>query len=110
MGHVYLSVLIEALELMPQDGVLPHGFGEPISYRGYYEDLAFLPVRNAKVSDMLAHAKGALGKTFEGYKGGDFTMHEYTAVWIAEYGTSAGDKIGPTLINMWRHSLGISED
>ena len=105
--HIHLKVLIDELNKMPKDGVIPLGFGEPMSYRGYYDELAFEPVENAKVKDMLKYAKSALNKTFTGYKGGEYTMNEYTDCWIAEYGTSSGDKIGMTLINMWRHSLGL---
>lgn len=50
---------------------------------------------------MLEHAKSALGATFTGYKGGEYTMNEYTDCWIAEYGEGDGDKIGPTLMKMW---------
>lgn len=50
---------------------------------------------------MLENAKSALGATFYGYKGGEYTMHEYTYCWIAEYGTSKGDKIGPTIKALW---------
>ena len=78
-----------------------------MSYRGDYQELAFNPVKDAKVSDMLEFAKGSIGKTFAGYKGGEFKMGEYTDCYIAEYGESAGDKIGLTLINMWRYSLGL---
>ena len=99
--HIHLKELIEQLELLPLDGVIPFGFGEPMSYRGYYEELAFKPVENAKVEDMLNFAKSAMGKTFTGYKGGEFEMNEFSDCYIAEYGTSAGDKIGMTLINMW---------
>jgi len=47
---------------------------------------------------MLAYAREALGSTYMGYRGGEFTMDEHTDVWIAEYGDSAGDLIGPTLL------------
>jgi len=105
--HIHLKELIEQLRLLPQDKELSFGFGEPDSYRGYYEELAFTPIEGAKVKDMLAHAKSAMGKTFTGYKGGEFKMHEFTDCYIAEYGTSAGDKIGITIINMWRKELGL---
>ena len=107
--HVGLKELIEELELMPPDGVIRYAFGRPRSYRGHYEDLAFEPVAIAAVADMLKHAKSALGATFEGYKGGDFVMEEYTSCWIAEYGSSAGDKIGMTIINLWRDQLGLEQ-
>lgn len=96
-----LSELIEFLEQLPKDHIVRYGFGEPDSYRGYYEDVAFKPVENTTIGDMLEHARSALGKTFSGYKGGDFLMNEDTDCWIAEYGTSRGDKIGPTLMKYW---------
>ena len=51
-----------------------------------------------RVADMLACAKSALGKTFQGWKGGDYKMHEYTTCWLAERGESNGDGIGPVLL------------
>lgn len=103
--YICLKELIEQLEKMPPEGIIPFGFGEPMSYRGHYADLAFEPVENAKVSDMLEFAKSAMGEVFTGYKGDEFEMGEDTDCWIAKYGCSGGDKIGMTLINMWRHSL-----
>lgn len=105
MKHIRLKDLIEELEELDQEGIIPFGFDKPDSYRGYYSEVAFQPMECARVGDMLEHAKSALGKTFEGYKSGKYTMEEYTDCYIAEYGCSAGDKIGMTLINMWKHSL-----
>lgn len=96
-----LQDLIDWLERQDADAIVPHGFGSPMSYRGYYDELAFEPVENARLGDMLDHARGALRATFTGYKGGEFTMDEYTYCWIAEYGTSEGDKIGPTILKLW---------
>lgn len=96
-----LGELIEWLEHQDGAKVVPHGFGEPCSYRGYYEDVAFAPAENVTFASMLANAKSALGATFQGYKGGEYTMNEYTDCWIAEYGTSHGDKIGPTIKALW---------
>lgn len=98
-----LKDLIEWLEKQSPDAVVPHGFGEPMSYRGYYDELAFEPVESTTFGEMLTHARNALGATFTGYKGGDYKMGEYTPCWIAEYGTSTGDKIGPTILNLWAH-------
>lgn len=97
-----LKNLIEWLEKQDENAVVPYGFGEPHSYRGDYSQLAFDPVENAKIGDMLAHARSALGETFEGYKGGEFTMNEYTDCYIAEYGTCGdADRIGRTMLNLW---------
>lgn len=93
-----LGQLIDALEDAPQDYVAPLGFGTPHSYRGYYEDVAFSPAQNVPVCEMLAWAKYALNRKFDGYKGGVFTMHPYVDCYIADYDTSSGDKIGPTLV------------
>lgn len=93
-----LQELIDALAAADQTYIAPLGFGSPHSYRGYYFDLAFEPAENVTVASMLTHAKSALGATFTGYKGGEYTMGEYTDCYIAGYGESGGDRIGPVLI------------
>ena len=94
-----LGKLIAALKAVPnQDGVVPWGFGEPDSYRGYYEDVAFEPASNVTIAGMLRHAESALGATFEGYKGGDFLMDENTRCWVSEHGRASGELIGKTLV------------
>lgn len=92
-----LKELIEFLESQPADKVVPIGFSRPHSYRGYYECLAFQPKENVTCGEMLEDAKSALGKTFEGYKGGEYVMGEYTDVYIAEHGNT-GEQIGPILM------------
>lgn len=96
-----LQDLIEWLEKQPPELRVPHGFGSPMSYRGYYDELAFEPKDDVSFGEMLTHAKAALGATFTGYKGGEYTMEGYTPCWIAEYGTSQGDRIGPTMLKLW---------
>lgn len=94
-----LGELIAALKAVPnQNGLVPWGFGQPDSYRGYYEQVAFEPLENVTIASMLAAAESALGATFQGYKGGDYLMDEYTECWIAEYGRRGGDQIGETLL------------
>lgn len=95
-----LGELIEALEeKFNQDPgyVAKLGFAYPHSYRGFYDALAFEPVENIGVYEMLSEAQSALGKTFEGYKGGDFLMGSYSEVYLAEYG-NVGEEIGPTFL------------
>ncbi len=106
-----LKELIRQLEEMRPEAIVPHGFGEPMSYRGFYDEVAFEPVENAKIGDMLEHAKSALGATFTGYKGGEFTMQEDTPCWIAEYGSASPDSdlIGQTMIKLWGHFAGKGE-
>lgn len=74
------------------------------SYRGYYEQLSLVidradPPRAwtdngwpslANVGELRARLQAALGEVFEGYKGGDYTMHDGTPLWVAEYGSTGG--------------------
>ena len=85
---MYLDELIVMLRHANQDAVLKNGFTYPHSYRGYYSELAFEPAEDVKVSDMLRDAEGALGKTFMGYKGGDYTMHGAVECYLATYGNT----------------------
>lgn len=98
--YLDLAGLIAALENEDPDRVLPLGFHEPHSYRGYYEQLAFEPARDIRIGDMLAAARSALGATYQGYKGGDFTMGPRTECWIADYGTDSDNRIGPLLLHL----------
>ena len=93
-----LKDLIERLKQEPKENVIRKGFGHSMSYRGDYSQLAFAPFENVTVGSMLEEAEYALGKTYQGYKGGDFVMDEYTDVFIAEYG-STGEQIGKLLLD-----------
>jgi hypothetical protein len=93
-GHEYnLGDFIKDLEKLPKNkavqielGVYPFEFD---SWRGSYRELSLdyskTPIT---VSELLKEAKKAVGKTFEGYKGGDFTMSTHTPIHIAAYGSS----------------------
>ncbi len=96
-----LKDVIEFLEKQDPEKVVRYGFGEPDSYRGYYSEVAFEPVGNASFGDMLAHAKSALGATFTGYKGGEYTMHTHTDCWISMYGRTSDNMIGDYLMKYW---------
>ena len=81
-----LGKIIQALESMPSTSSIK-GIGELASYRGYYSDLAFQPEPGERsVSEVLADCCAAMGKIFQGYKGGEFVMGELTPLWIADYG------------------------
>ena len=95
-----LDELIHALEAEDPTAVLPLGFTNAHSYRGYYEQLAFEPTADVTVGEMLAAARSALGATFEGYKGGSYTMLGWTDCWLAEEGHGAGEEIGPILLTL----------
>lgn len=92
-----LQELIDRLKKADPARVIPHGFHDPHSYRGFYHDLAFQPKDNVTVAEMLADAESAMGRTFKGYKGGKYEMGPYTEVWLAEFGC-CGEQIGPRLL------------
>lgn len=98
--YIDLGGIIARLEREDPERVLPIGFANPHSYRGYYDQLAFEPVADIKIGDMLTAAKYAVGRTFQGWKGGDYTMSEHTECWIATEGTSGDNQIGPLLLDL----------
>ena len=99
-GNMTLGRLIKWLEQQDPELVVKDGFGSPHSDRGSYEELAFDPLPEAKLGDMLRHAQSALGHSFDGWKGGTYTMYDYTSVNIGEYG-SCGDAITPIHFKYW---------
>lgn len=85
------QVIKRCQELKP--GTCIHKLGTLDSYRGYYRDLAFDPItRRRPVKDVLKECRDAMGRTFKGYKGGDYMMGEATPVWVASYGI-AGERL-----------------
>ena len=81
-----LGKLIAALEAMPAETVIP-SLCSPHSYRGYYSDLAFeRGDQECTAGKLLQRCRGAMGREFTGYKGGDYLMGENTPVWVAHYG------------------------
>jgi hypothetical protein len=59
------------------------------SWRGAYKELALDYNEDSdamKVTDFLEMCRQTIGKTFTGYKGGEFTMNKHTPIWIANHG------------------------
>ena len=64
------------------------------SYRGYYDQIALgYGHKPITVAELLGLCQGAIGKDFEGYKGGTYTMHATTPVWVANYDESGSTAI-----------------
>lgn len=95
-----LGELITELESMDPDLICDDGFGDAHSYRGVYRELAFEPQIGVTVAEMLETARGALGATFQGYKGGDYTMGAHTLVHLAGYG-GAGEPMTKAMLGSW---------
>ena len=90
-----LGQLIKQLESIPQDLPVYYDFCDLIptkldSWRGSYAELALgfdqPNGNNVNVEELLKECRSAIGKTFEGYKGGNYTMNVETRVWISNYG------------------------
>lgn len=96
-----LGELIERLEIEEPEKIIKFGFHNPHSYRGYYDQVAFEPSHNIKIADMLQCAKSALGNTYTGWKGLEFTMDSHTNCNLSERGecTSWDDSISLQLLN-----------
>ena len=85
-----LGEYISLLEDYPRDLEVKKGLGNPHSWRGNYTELAFEPVENTTVGQMLDEARSAVGATMEGYKGGQYLMDEGTTIHIDPYGSYTG--------------------
>lgn len=104
-----LGELIAALEAADLGLTVPDGFRFPHSYRGYYAELAFEPARDVTVAQMLGAAREALGSTYEGWKGGDFTMTATTPCWVAVEGACGVELTAERLRDMLAAGRGRDE-
>jgi len=104
MERLNLGELIDLLEKQlkkqHEDNIVVFDFGDLsptkcISYHGYYEDLAieFDQETSPKVEEFLTELQSAVGKTFEGYKGGNYRMTRKSRVWVANYKHCSGTVI-----------------
>ncbi|HYD92347.1 MAG TPA: hypothetical protein VEA37_12770 [Flavobacterium sp.] len=81
------------------------------SWRGSYSELALgyslsgydkHDAKKPTAEQILKELESAIGKTFEGWKGGDFTMSKDTPVWVANPGNSGDTAIIGVLNDGWR--------
>ena len=67
------------------------------SYRGYYDHLALGWTEGSRdwptVSDIVDRLQSAIGKEFEGWKGGEYTMDRDTPIWVANPGQTGSTGI-----------------
>lgn len=99
--HLNLGELIARLREEPDlSRRVKVGFRHPHSYRGFYADLAFEMAADVTVGDMLAAAQSALGVTYQGYKGGDYRMAEYTDTWLVIEEGREGETLGAVLLSL----------
>jgi hypothetical protein len=96
-----LGQLITELNKFPKEYFVEFDFARLVplefgSYRGYYEHL-YIGFSDEKspmsVGLFLSSAKEAVGKTFTGYKGGNYKMTTKTTLWVANYSHSSSTVI-----------------
>jgi hypothetical protein len=96
----YLGDIIERLEQEDPELTLPVGWEHPHSWRGSYSQLAFeLVQRPTTVGELLTVTRSAVGATYTGWKGGEFTMGSYSGVYLAEEGTT-GDALSMPYLDL----------
>ncbi len=96
-AQLTLGELIIKLETIPdKTKSVVYDFGEFVpteidSWRGIYAELAldYDKKEPKTIEQILNLLKNAVGKTFEGYKGGDFRMGRNTPIWVANYSESS---------------------
>ena len=96
-----LGEWIDTLAALPADYLVEMDTGNLptrlCSWRGVYAELTLdseppagrygnRPVEPRTVAALLKDARAADGKTFEGYKGGDYAMSLTTPIWADEWG------------------------
>jgi len=82
-----LGEYIEILEKLNKRTKVRYGLGNPHSWRGSYDEITFEVVENTTIGKMLKEAKSAVGTTYTGWKGGDFTMKKNTQINIDRKGS-----------------------
>jgi len=108
MDNMTLGEFVDALEacgletrvFFDRFGLVPTSFN---SYRGYYDHLALgFELEGIVMADELAErAKQAIGKTFGGWKGGEYTMSRHTPLWASNTGRVTRTKIVGTSNDGW---------
>jgi hypothetical protein len=89
-----LILLLEQVNDKARKVSFDFGYFYPIgldSWRGSYCELAFEYSNEGDaptVEQVLNQLRSAIGKTYEGYKGGDFVMGKTTPLWVANCGDS----------------------
>lgn len=69
--------------------------GTIASYRGYYEQAALGwsgKLTDVTVDTLIEVLRGAIGRTFVGWKGSDYEFHTDTPLWLANEGATDGER------------------
>lgn len=75
------------------------------SWRGVYAELALgfsFEGVEPTLDEMIDRAEDAVGRTYEGYKGGDYTMTRETPVWVANFGNAGSTAVTGVYNEGWQ--------
>lgn len=96
-GFGTLGELISMLSSRPAEGTVQFDFSglNPGSFHSWRMDYSQLCLDTrgqwpVKTGSLLAQAQEAIGQTFQGWKGGDYTMSEETSIVVAHPGDPGG--------------------
>ena len=92
-----LNELMNTLSMLPKD-LMISGLDNPHSYRGDYYELGLEPTGMRTVGQVLEVLEEAYENTYEGYKGGEYTMYGGVTVYCAVEGYTGSEITGVTLI------------
>lgn len=100
-GTLSVGGLIRLLEKREREQMVSFDFGHRRpsgihSYRGFYDHLAIGHVYggdDVTVDGLLLSLKDAIGKTFQGWKGGDYRMNAQTPIWCDDAGDASSTAI-----------------
>lgn len=68
------------------DFMFTYAFDDVMSYRGYYDQVAFAPACGVTVAKVKELVRKAFDETFEGYKGGEYRYYSDAFCHLAHYG------------------------
>lgn len=89
-----IKQLIQCLNEYDYDDVVENILHNPHSYRGYYEELALeRSNQNGTVGELIQLLESCIGKTYTGYKGGEYIMKPESIVNVSDYGTTGGEVV-----------------
>lgn len=75
-----LKQYISLLEKRDPNKKVPIGLGNPHPWRGNYGELAFEPIEDITIGEMLIYAISAVNTTYQKHKGGEIKMTLDTAI------------------------------
>lgn len=99
--NLTISSALEILNQYDKNKIVELGWGEDSGHsnRGYYSDLGLEPQYNVTIGEMIDELKNCVGRTFTGWKGGEFEMDMNTDIHLSNEG-SCGTNISNIFLEL----------